>query len=79
MPWLTARRQNRLRLLSPPSLAMVAVVGVASGAALASLEATLQQQGLPPLLLLTAVPGLAVVATAAGVCAAVLQIQFTRQ
>lgn len=79
MQWLTARSKNKPRLLSPLSLAMVAVGGVAAGAGLAQLEVTLQPQGLPPFLLLTAVPGLAGVATAIGVLVAAHLIPYTKR
>lgn len=48
---------------------MVAVSGLTGGAALAALEKLLQPQGLPPYLLLLAVPGLAVLGLSAGLVA----------
>lgn len=58
---------------------MVAVGGVAAGAGLAQLEVTLQPQGLPPFLLLTAVPGLAGAVTAIGVLVAGLLTPSTKR
>lgn len=72
MPWLMAKGKRQPRLLSLPSLAMVAVSGVTGGVALATLDRLLQQQGQQPLLLLAAVPGLAVACLGVGLVVAAL-------
>lgn len=79
MPWPTSLGKNKPRLLSLPSLVMVAVSGVTGGAALAALEQKLQQQGLPPFLLLLVLPGLALAATSVGVFMAVALIPYIKR
>lgn len=79
MPWPTSLGKNKPRLLSLPSLAIVAVSGVAGGAALAALEHRLQQQGLPQFLLIPALPGLALAATSGGVLAAVALVPYIKR